>query len=184
MWPLNGAHHLYFPHRGTSQMHSKKGNCFSWCNPEDPQTTWSTPKPLLFFPTGAPLSPPGMTLVMAETLKTSDFELNCLWNLEITSPSPFPSQWFGGSGFFGAIPCTLLSLYLCLSHSSLHGWCSLLSAAPAILFSQKSILCSTYIPRCAHFSLPRCVVCFLSPQVYFLGVQNGLSICVWVMRQV
>ena len=56
---------------------SKKGSCFSMCNPGDPRAMLCAPGPPS-FPTRTPWSPPGSTPVMAQTSKTPELELHCL----------------------------------------------------------------------------------------------------------
>ena len=58
---LSDPHQLSRPWIGDaiSQMHSMKGNGLFQCNPGDPQTMLSTPRPLPSFSTGAPLHPAG-----------------------------------------------------------------------------------------------------------------------------
>ena len=146
-------------------LHSKKRDCFSPCNPGDPQTTlstlWSPPS----FPIGALSSQPGMTLAMAQTSKTSDFSLCCLQQLVVVSRFPFPGQ-FWRSVFLVQSPAYAslsLSLSVCLFLLSLtliplYDQGSLSFATPAVLFSPKSTLCSSYLPRCGHFSTASCAV--------------------------
>lgn len=86
---------LFSPEKPVSQLPNapKQGN-FSLCDPGDPQTTLPPPKFPPFFSTRAVLSPPGMTLVIVWTSKTSDFVLHSLYKLVVVSSANFPSQWF------------------------------------------------------------------------------------------
>ena len=96
MGQLNGATRHFVPKMAVPPFPNalQKGKCFSHCDAGDPQNMMPVPGSLPSFSTGALLNPPGDTLVMVWTSKTSDFALHCLLRLTVFRPSSFPSEWF------------------------------------------------------------------------------------------
>lgn len=124
-----------------SQMHSKKGNCFSPSNPGDLQTMLSTPRLLPFFPTGPLLCPPGSTRQWKGLLKLRT--LNSL--LVKTCHSSFPSQCFWGSVCLAQSPGRCLPSISSLSLLSLRSRLSPLCSTRDS-FSLESCLCTSDLP--------------------------------------
>ena len=82
-------------------------------------------------------------------MELQDFRLCILQCIKscIGQPLFFPSQWFWERVFLVQSPPCAFTLSLChfISHSSLSDQGSLLLAAPAVLFSPKSTLHSSYL---------------------------------------
>lgn len=147
-----------------SQMHSKKENYLSWCNPSDPQTTFSTPRPLPSFPTGIPLCSQDSTLRWHRFLKLQTFS-SAAFNTCNNWPLSFSQSVVLGKFFLYNL------LFFCLSVSlpSLQNQGSLPSAVLTSLFTPKSQHCPFCPPQCATFLPP---VVFFQNSELSLGVQN------------
>lgn len=98
-----------------SHLYSKRGKCFSLCDPEDSQTMLPTPRSLFSFPTEAQLSLPCMNVTMARSSRISfrfcDPLLIITCNRQFLS---FSQSVVLGKSFSSVIPCTL---FLSLSPS-------------------------------------------------------------------
>lgn len=123
-------------------------------------------------PHNKPQCPPGSSLAMPWTSKTSAFESHDCKNSQKTVSLILLVNSFRQVFSFG-IPCLLLSFFL--SPLPLCDQGSLLSTPPKILSSPKSCVCTSYLSRCGLMSPPSCAVCFVNPQINFLGIQNDLT---------
>lgn len=137
-----------------SQMHSRQGNCVSLCNPVDPQTALSAPRSLPSFTTEAKHD-------LGDGVDLQNFRLCALTLIKTYGGQLLFSQSMvlGNSSSVQSSACAF-TLSLFLPHFYLHDQGSLPFTAPQVLFSPKSTLCSSYIPRCGCFSTSNCAVLF------------------------
>lgn len=146
-----------------SQMHSKKENYLSWCNPGDPQTTFSTPRPLPSFPTGIPLCSQDSTLRWHRFLKLQTFS-SAAFNTCNNWPLSFSQSVVLGKFFLYNLLFFCLSLSpfspesglppFCSTHQSFHPKITTLPLLPSTMchFSPSSCVLSELraIPGCSE----------------------------------
>lgn len=114
--------------------------------------------------------PTGMTLVMVQTSKTSDFALCCLLKLVVIYPPLlFPINGFRKSFSCGITCACFHSLSLFLPCSSLCDQGSFPLKALVAPFLPKWTLCSSYLLWGGHFSTCVCAVLFSQLSDQFLG---------------
>lgn len=114
------------PH-GHSQMHSRKRNYSSPCNPGDPQTMLPSPGSPPFFPTRISPSLPSTTLVMVWTAKLQTLSTAYKKNLQLKkkktcslTPLLLPGNGFGEEFFlYNPLHTDSLSLSVSLSPAPL-----------------------------------------------------------------
>ena len=124
------------------QIHSKKGNCLSQCNPGDPQTTLSTSRLLPFFSTKHLYTCQAPPQYWQGLLKFQTLSSAACKNLRLSA------RLVLGKCSSCALPCTLCAQlrlpFVSLSFLSDQG--SLLSEAFVILYSSKLVSTSPTWP--------------------------------------